>query len=121
MSSAVELDRLPGLARVKDEQLNCYTRHMAIVTVKNKYQIVIPQRVREEIGVAVGDLLEARAEDGKLVFEPKSLVDRGIAESIAEFKAGRSRGPFTSHREFLAALHRDAEKSGRKHKKRPAR
>src|ERR1700733_8047866 len=54
---------------------------MAIVTIKNKYQIVIPQRVREENGVAVGDLLEARAEDGKLVFEPKSLVDRGIVGS----------------------------------------
>jgi AbrB family looped-hinge helix DNA binding protein len=94
---------------------------MAIVTVKNKYQIVIPQRVRKEIGVNVGDLLEARAENGKLVFEPKSLVDRGIAESLAEFKAGRSRGPSTSHQEFLAALHKDAKKSRRKPKTRPAR
>jgi AbrB family looped-hinge helix DNA binding protein len=88
---------------------------MAIVTVKNKYQVVIPQRVREEIGVDVGDILEARAEHGRIVFEPKSVVDRGIAESIAEFQAGKGYGPFETHRAFVAALHREAKKtSGRK-------
>jgi len=94
---------------------------MAIVTVKNKYQVVIPQQVRDEIGIDVGDVLEARAERGRIVFEPKSLVDRGIAESLAEFEAGRGHGPFATHEEFLAALHkhagkprvRKAKKSGR--------
>ena len=94
---------------------------MSIVTVKNKFQIVIPQRVREQIGVNVGDLLEARAERGRLIFEPKSLVDRGIAQSIAEFKASRSHGPFDTHERFLNALHQEAKKAGRKSKKRPAR
>ena len=94
---------------------------MALVTVKNKYQIVIPQHVREEIGLDVGDLLEARAERGRLIFEPKSLIDRGIAESIAEFKAGHSKGPFRTHERFLKALHEEAKKAGRKPKKRPAR
>jgi len=92
---------------------------MAIVTVKNKYQIVIPQRVREKIGVDVGDLLEARAEGGKIVFEPKSVVDRGIAESIAEFKAGKGYGPFDTHEAFVKALHKTAKKgTGRKPNKR---
>jgi AbrB family looped-hinge helix DNA binding protein len=96
---------------------------MAIVTVKNKYQVVIPQRVREEIGIDVGDVLEARAEDGKLVFEPKSVVDRGIAESIAEFQAGKEYGPFATHEAFVKALHKEAKKTtGRKKaSKRPAR
>jgi hypothetical protein len=30
---------------------------MAIVTVKNKYQVVIPQHVRDEIGASVGELI----------------------------------------------------------------
>ena len=96
---------------------------MSIVTVKNKYQVVIPQRVREEIGLDVGDVLEARAEDGKIVFEPKSVVDRGIAESIAEFQAGKGRGPFDTHAAFLKALHKTAKKTAGKKKptKRPAR
>jgi AbrB family looped-hinge helix DNA binding protein len=91
---------------------------MAIVTVKNKYQVVIPQHVRDEIGVSVGDVFEARAEKGKIVFEPKSIVDRGIAESLADFQAGRSSGPFATHKKFLAALHKEAKKAGAKKPKR---
>jgi AbrB family looped-hinge helix DNA binding protein len=84
---------------------------MAIVTVKNKYQVVIPRHVREEIGLAIGDILEAKAERGRIVFQPKSIVDRGIAESIAEFKAGRASGPFETHAAFLDALHKRAKSS----------
>jgi AbrB family looped-hinge helix DNA binding protein len=32
---------------------------MDIVTVKTKFQIVIPQRIRRQTGVDIGDLLEA--------------------------------------------------------------
>ena len=53
---------------------------MPIVTIKNKYQVVIPQRVREQVGVRIGDLLEAQADKGKIVFTPKSIVDRALAE-----------------------------------------
>jgi AbrB family looped-hinge helix DNA binding protein len=87
---------------------------MAIVTVKNKYQVVIPRHVRDEIGVAIGDVFEAKAEKGKIVFEPKSIVDRGIAESMEEFKAGRVFGPFATHKRFLGALHEEAKKAGAK-------
>ena len=82
---------------------------MALVTVKNKYQVVIPQRVREQVGVAIGDILEAKAENGRIVFEPKSIVDRGIAESLAEFKAGRAKGPFRTHKELVASLHEESK------------
>jgi bifunctional DNA-binding transcriptional regulator/antitoxin component of YhaV-PrlF toxin-antitoxin module len=91
---------------------------MAIVTVKNKYQVVIPQHVRDVIGVSVGDVFEAKAEKGRIVFEPKSLVDRGIAESMAEFKAGNSRGPFATHKEFLMALRKMAKKTAARKPKR---
>lgn len=83
---------------------------MAIVSVKNKYQVVIPQSVREQMGVNVGDLLEAKVERGKITFTPKSLIDRGIAESLADFKHGRSYGPFKTHKEFLDSLHAEAKK-----------
>jgi bifunctional DNA-binding transcriptional regulator/antitoxin component of YhaV-PrlF toxin-antitoxin module len=90
---------------------------MSIVTVKNKYQVVIPQHVRDVIGVSVGDLFEAKAEKGRIVFEPKSIVDRGIARSIAEFKAGDAEGPFATHKEFLAALHKRTKKAVAKPKR----
>lgn len=87
---------------------------MSIVTVKSNYQLVIPQHVRDEIGVSIGDVFEAKAEKGKIVFEPKSAVDRGIAESMAEFKAGLSFGPFATHKRFLGELHREAKKAGKR-------
>jgi AbrB family looped-hinge helix DNA binding protein len=77
---------------------------MAIVTIKNKYQVVIPQRVREQVGVQVGDLLEAQVDKGKIVFTPKSIVDRAIAEGLDDIKKGRVHGPFASEGEMVAAL-----------------
>ena len=38
---------------------------MAFVTVKKKYQVVIPAAVRRQARIEVGDLLEAKADRGK--------------------------------------------------------
>lgn len=83
---------------------------MPVVTVQNKYQVVIPASVRRQAGIKVGDLLEAKLERGKITFTPRSVIDRGIAESLKDFEQGRSYGPFTTHKEFLASLH--AETAG---------
>ena len=83
---------------------------MPLVSVKNKYQVVIPLNVRKKIGLNVGDLLEASVERGKITFTPKSVVDRGIAESLADFKEGRSYGPFETPAELVASLHKEAGK-----------
>ena len=77
---------------------------MPIVTVKNKYQIVIPQRVREQIGVAVGDILEAKVERGKITLTPKLMVDRAILEGLEDVRKGRVRGPFNRVDEMLDSL-----------------
>jgi bifunctional DNA-binding transcriptional regulator/antitoxin component of YhaV-PrlF toxin-antitoxin module len=91
---------------------------MALVSVKNKYQVVIPQNVRRKIDINVGDLLEAKAERGRITFTPKSVVDRGFAESLADFKAGRAYGPFETHEELVASLHEEAGKLRSKQKPR---
>ena len=83
---------------------------MSIVTVKNKYQVVIPQSVREQVSVNAGDLLEATVEKGKITLTPKSLVDRAIAEGLEDMRKGRVSGPFDTVDEMLASL---KERSGR--------
>ena len=83
---------------------------MALVSVKNKFQIVIPRNVRKKIGVNVGDLLEAAVVRGKIMFTPKSLVDRGIAESLTDFKEGRAYGPFETRDDLVASLQKEAAK-----------
>jgi AbrB family looped-hinge helix DNA binding protein len=83
---------------------------MPIVIVKNKFQVVIPAKVRAELGVKVGDVLEASVEKGKITFAPKSLIDRGIAESLEDFRRGRSYGPFDTAEEMIASLHANVRK-----------
>ncbi len=77
---------------------------MSIITVKNKYQVVIPQSVREQIGVAVGDLLEAKVERGRITLTPKSVVDRAIAEGLEDVRKGRVRGPFNTVGEMIDSM-----------------
>lgn len=92
---------------------------MPIVTVKNKYQVVIPQRLREQIEVQVGDLLEVEVDKGKFVFTPKSIVDRAVAEALDDVKKVRPHGPYGSPGEMLAALKGNRrKKEGRKIRRR---
>jgi AbrB family looped-hinge helix DNA binding protein len=49
---------------------------MSLVTVKDKFQVTIPRRVREQVPLAVGDVLEATVEQGVIVLRPKAVVDR---------------------------------------------
>jgi AbrB family looped-hinge helix DNA binding protein len=93
---------------------------MTIVTVKNKFQVVIPRSVREKIGVNVGDFLEAKVERGKITFTPKSLLDRGIEKSLEDYKKGRFYGPFDSHEALVASLHEETRKLRAKKARRPA-
>jgi AbrB family looped-hinge helix DNA binding protein len=93
---------------------------MVIVTVKNKFQVVIPRGVREKIGLSVGDFLEAKVERGKITFTPKALVDRGIRESLDDYAKGRAYGPYDTHEALLASLHAETRSLRSKKTKRPA-
>jgi AbrB family looped-hinge helix DNA binding protein len=88
---------------------------MELVTIKNKFQIVIPQSIREQAGVEIGDLLEAKLENGKITFIPKSVVDRHLAEGLQDLQAGRTHGPYNSAKDAIASLE---VRIGRKSKKR---
>jgi AbrB family looped-hinge helix DNA binding protein len=107
---------------------------MSLVRVKNKFQVVIPQSIRDHIGVEVGDILEATAEKGRIVLKPKTIIvvdrdeytpaerrriDAQLATSLAEHTQSRSHGPFETHEEMTAFLHDQVRKSQAR-KKRPA-
>lgn len=69
---------------------------MAIVTVKNKYQVVIPQAIREKLGISRGDVLEAKVERGRITYTPKAVIDRipaGKAERERFLKKLREQAP----------------------------
>ncbi len=89
---------------------------MDIVTVKSKFQIVIPQHVREQAHSEIGDFLEAKVEDGKITFTPKSLIDRHLAEGLEDARQGRTHGPYASAEEAITALDARAKRRVKKRK-----
>ena len=90
---------------------------MALTRVKTKFQITLPTSVREQVGVAVGDVLEAKVESGKITLTPKATIDRELLLSLADVKAGRIHGPFNSVEDMLRSLHGKAGKKTKAKKK----
>lgn len=83
---------------------------MSLVSVKNKYQVVIPQTLREQLGINLGDLLEAKIERGKLTYTRKAVIDR-IPKSAAArgqfFKQLREQAP-----EWLREIWAESKRKG---------
>lgn len=67
---------------------------MPLVTVKDKFQVTIPAKLRDQAAISVGDLLEATIEQGAIVLRPKAVVDRAaIAEEVERALAASERAP----------------------------
>ena len=54
---------------------------MILVKVRYKYQVTLPQDVRDELRLVEGDLLEVSVENHMIVLKPKAVVDRHIDET----------------------------------------
>jgi len=90
---------------------------MDLVTVKTKFQVVIPQSIRKRVHLDIGDLLEASFENGKITFTPKTVIDRHISEGLEDVARGRTHGPYTSAAEAIVAIGRRAQKNKKGSKK----
>jgi len=109
--------------------------------IQHKGQVTIPTRLRNQAGLAKGDLVEFSLQRGKIVITPKLVIDRSqfptaddeytpaqrrvidarLAKSDADIKAGRVSKAFTNADEFLADLHKESAKLSARKTKRPAR
>jgi AbrB family looped-hinge helix DNA binding protein len=93
---------------------------MSLVRVKTKGQVTIPFGLRERAGLHVGDILEAKLEDGgKITLTPQTILDRRIEEGLEDIRKGRTYGPFDTAEEMIASLQRNiknrAKGRGSKH------
>lgn len=72
-------------------------------------QVVIPRVFHQELGLKPGDYLEAQLHEGTVVLTPKVLVDKRVAQEIAEsledVRKGRVAGPFASADQMIESLH----------------
>jgi bifunctional DNA-binding transcriptional regulator/antitoxin component of YhaV-PrlF toxin-antitoxin module len=93
------------------------------VTIKSKTPLVVPLAVRRQAGFKSGQEIEFEVSGGVIGIRPKlptaddeytpeqrRLVDAQLAEGLADIKAGRVHGPFSTHKEFIASLHMEAKK-----------
>ncbi len=87
---------------------------MAHVTVKEKYQIVIPSEVREKIDISIGDILKARVRGNTITLTPQTLIDREIAEGLEDMRQGRVSPAYRSANDLINALHRETKKKNSK-------
>jgi len=105
----------------------------ALVKVQHKGQVTIPSRLRNQAGIAEGDLVEASFQRGKIVLTPKLVIDRSrfptaadeytpaqrrvidarLAKSTEDIKKGRVHGPFETHEEMIEFLHGRAKRARR--------
>jgi len=57
---------------------------MAAVKIGASRQVVIPKKIHQKLGLMAGDYLEVEEKKGKVVFTPKTLVDKRTEKEIAE-------------------------------------
>lgn len=88
---------------------------MELVRLRGKGQLTLPDEVRRAAQVNEGDYLAVTVRDGRIMLEPKAIVDasqawfwaddwqRGEREAADELAEGRGRR-FESAEEFLASL-----------------
>jgi AbrB family looped-hinge helix DNA binding protein len=87
---------------------------VALVKVKEKYQVTLPAEIMKKAEVAVGDLLEATVEGNKITLAPKAILDRELAQAVKEVKEGKTYGPFNSAKSLVRSLHREVRKLKKK-------
>jgi bifunctional DNA-binding transcriptional regulator/antitoxin component of YhaV-PrlF toxin-antitoxin module len=103
------------------------------VAVKNnnKTPLIVPPAVRRRAGFKSGQELEFKVSGGVITILPKlpaaheeytpeqrRIIDARLDKADADIQAGRLHGPFSTHKEFIASLHKEAKKlSGRKTKR----
>lgn len=87
---------------------------MAVIMVKDKYQVVIPSEVRERVNISVGDILKASVRGNTITLTPQSLVDREIAEGLEDIRQGRVSPSYISAKDLVNALHRETKKKSSK-------
>lgn len=97
---------------------------IALVKVQPKGQVTIPLRLRNQAGIADGDIVEARFRRGRIELVPMVLVQKSafpnaddeytsaqrkavnsrLAKSADELRKGRGAGPFHTADEMIAHM-----------------
>lgn len=102
--------------------------------VKANKPLIVPEAALRRAGFQRGQELEVKASGGVITILPKlpsaddeytpeqrRIIDARLAKGLADLRAGRVQGPFSTHKEFIDSLHKEAERIRRMKTKHPAR
>nr|BAL58450.1 hypothetical conserved protein [Candidatus Acetothermum autotrophicum] len=68
---------------------------MPIVKIMKHCQVAIPKELFEQLHLEVGDYLEAKIENGQLIYSPQELLPRQVEQAIEkafeEIKLGKTK------------------------------
>lgn len=71
-------------------------------------QVVIPKKIHDQLRLSPGDYLQVGVEAGRVVFTPKTLVDKYVQarldEGLADIRQGRVSRPFRSAKTLVRSL-----------------
>lgn len=108
---------LPGAPTQFAEQPPVLAKHalQGLGEGKDHLPVTLPTSVREKVGLAVGDVLEAEVKGKKITLTPKAVVDRDfiekrLAEGLKDIEEGRVSPAFTSTASAIRYLRRQAKK-----------
>jgi AbrB family looped-hinge helix DNA binding protein len=91
-------------------------RKMPLIKVKQNYQITIPNCLRKNLNIAVGDYMEVEKQDNELILKPVKMVhadevyfhskewQKGEKQADKDIKKGDVLGPFENIADGLKAL-----------------
>lgn len=87
-----------------------------MVTVDQKGRVVLPQEIRERLGISPGTEVEIKEENGKAVVkpedDPEQVIER-MEELIEETSSQpEERGSFDEEADPIAQKHRDVVRRG---------
>ena len=85
---------------------------MPVVRLGASRQVTIPKGIHDELGLSPGDYLEVEIQEGKVVYTPKTFVDKRIDEGLRDIAEGRVHGPFSSAEDAVRSL-RGPKKAGK--------
>ena len=101
---------------------------MATLTkITRNFQVTIPPVARRILKLKVGDFVEAITESNGVLLRPAKVISaksfeqelrRRLREARADFKAGRTSGPFATANEGIAHLRRQARRLKQSNRKR---
>lgn len=89
---------------------------MSLVKIKEHYQITIPNSLRKNLNIAVGDYMELEKKGGEIILRPVKIVhpeeayfyskewQQGEAEADKDITQGDVLGPFDNLEDSLNAL-----------------